>query len=70
HAGWGHGCVDDSVALAIAANVKRLFLFHHDPDRTDKELDKLLKHAQAIARAVKPKLKVDLAREGTIIRLP
>ena len=69
HLGWGHGCVDDSVALAIAANVKKLFLFHHDPDRPDKELDALLKHARRMARARRSKLQVDAAREGISIQL-
>jgi phosphoribosyl 1,2-cyclic phosphodiesterase len=69
HVGWGHGCVDDSVALAIAANVKKLWLFHHDPDRSDKELDALLKHARKLAAAGKSKLQVDAAREGLTIQL-
>ncbi|HEV2320630.1 MAG TPA: MBL fold metallo-hydrolase, partial [Verrucomicrobiae bacterium] len=70
HVGWGHGCVDDSVALAIAANVKNLYLFHHDPDRDDKHLDDLLKHARGIVTARKSKLKVDAAREAMSIELP
>ncbi|HEY5040720.1 MAG TPA: MBL fold metallo-hydrolase, partial [Verrucomicrobiae bacterium] len=36
HTGWGHGCLDDSVALALKAGVKKLVLFHHDPDHDDK----------------------------------
>jgi len=70
HVGWGHGCVDDSVALAIAANVKKLYLFHHDPDRSDKQLDALVKHARALVSAKKSKLQVDAAREGMTIRMP
>jgi phosphoribosyl 1,2-cyclic phosphodiesterase len=70
HVGWGHGCVDDSVALAIAANVKKLYLFHHDPDRSDKQLDALLKHARSIVSARKSKLQVEAAREGVTIRMP
>ena len=37
HVGWGHSCVDDSVELAIKANVKRIFLFHHDPVHNDEQ---------------------------------
>jgi phosphoribosyl 1,2-cyclic phosphodiesterase len=70
HIGWGHGCVDDSVALAIAANVKKLFLFHHDPDRNDKDVDALVKHARHLVAARKSKLQVDAAREGVTIQLP
>jgi phosphoribosyl 1,2-cyclic phosphodiesterase len=70
HVGWGHGCVDDSVALAIAANVKKLFLFHHDPERSDEQVEDLLKHARHLVAARKSKLKVDAAREGMSIQLP
>lgn len=38
--GWGHSTFVDAIDLAIDAGVKRLGLFHHDPDRTDDELDK------------------------------
>jgi phosphoribosyl 1,2-cyclic phosphodiesterase len=69
HVGWGHGCVDDSVALALAANAKKLFLFHHDPDRADKEMDQLLRHARRLAAAAKSRLRVDAAREGITVRL-
>ena len=64
HIGWGHGCVDDSVALALAADVKRLCLFHHDPERSDRQINALLKHARALAAGRRAKLKVDAAREG------
>jgi phosphoribosyl 1,2-cyclic phosphodiesterase len=70
HIGWGHGCVDDSVALASAANVKKLYLFHHDPDRSDKEVDVFVKHARQLVVARKSKLQVDAAREGVTIQLP
>ena len=69
HAGWGHGCVDDSVAVALAAKVKRLCLFHHDPERSDKQVDAFLKHARQLVSAQRAKLKVDAAREGMVIRL-
>jgi phosphoribosyl 1,2-cyclic phosphodiesterase len=69
HAGWGHGCVDDSVELALRANVKRLFLFHHEPDHSDKQMDALLKHARKLVTKQKVKLQVDAAREGMVIEL-
>jgi phosphoribosyl 1,2-cyclic phosphodiesterase len=69
HAGWGHGCVDDSVALALAANVKQLCLFHHDPERSDKQVAALLKHARKLAGRQRTKLKLDAAREGMTIHL-
>ncbi len=36
--GWGHSAWEDVIDLARAAQVKQLFLFHHDPTRTDEEL--------------------------------
>jgi phosphoribosyl 1,2-cyclic phosphodiesterase len=37
--GWGHSTFSDATSLAIEAGVKTLGLFHHDPDRTDDDLD-------------------------------
>ena len=37
--GWGHSQVSQARDLAVAAQVKHLVLFHHDPNRTDDELD-------------------------------
>lgn len=36
---WGHSTFGDAINLALKAGVKRLGLFHHDPDRTDDEID-------------------------------
>ena len=69
HTGWGHGCVDDSVTLALEAGVKHLFLFHHDPDHDDRRMDELVKHARQLVAQCKGKLKVDAAREGLTIQL-
>lgn len=69
HVGWGHGCVDDSVALALQAHAKKLFLFHHDPDHADKTLDQFVKHARKLVARKKARLKVDAAREGAVILL-
>jgi len=38
--GWGHSTYVDAINLAIKAKVKRLGLIHHDPDRTDDDLDR------------------------------
>jgi phosphoribosyl 1,2-cyclic phosphodiesterase len=70
HIGWGHGCVDDSVALAVQAGVKQLYLFHHDPDHDDKQIDGFVKHARQLVVKQKARLKVDAARELQTIELP
>ena len=69
HLGWGHGCVDDSVELALLAGVKQLSLFHHDPDHDDKRIDGLVKHARQLVAKQRAKLRVDAAREDMTIKL-
>jgi phosphoribosyl 1,2-cyclic phosphodiesterase len=53
HSGWGHSTWQEGVRLADAAGADRLVLFHHDPWRTDEQID-------AIAAAA------DQARPGTL----
>ncbi len=64
HVGWGHGCLDDVVKLAISADVKRLFLFHHDPTHDDERVREMRDHARELAAAHGSKLIIDAAREG------
>jgi phosphoribosyl 1,2-cyclic phosphodiesterase len=45
---WGHSAVDYAVGLGAEAGVGKVVLFHHDPPRTDDELDALLVEAQAM----------------------
>jgi ribonuclease BN (tRNA processing enzyme) len=40
-ASFGHAAADYAVGLAAAAGAGRALLFHHRPDRTDDELDRL-----------------------------
>jgi len=39
--GWGHSLISQVRQLAIDAKVGTLVLFHHDPDRTDAQLDEI-----------------------------
>ena len=64
HVGWGHGCVDDVVRFAIAAGVKRLFLFHHDPEHDDRAVSGMLMHARDMATAAGSSIRIEAAREG------
>jgi phosphoribosyl 1,2-cyclic phosphodiesterase len=67
--GWGHSCYIDTVNTAIAAGVKELYLFHHDPNYDDNEIDKIYKHSLNIIRARGSDLKCHIAKENTIIDL-
>ncbi|MCB9596486.1 MAG: MBL fold metallo-hydrolase [Sandaracinaceae bacterium] len=61
--GWGHSTWQAGVAVANAANVDRLVLFHHDPQRDDDAVD-AIERAAATARPG-----TFAAREGESIRL-
>jgi phosphoribosyl 1,2-cyclic phosphodiesterase len=39
--GWGHSTWEEGMRLCQAANVKRLAIFHHDPDHNDEFMDNL-----------------------------
>jgi len=45
--GWGHSTWYAAVQVALAARVKNLVLFHHHPEHTDQELEKLRDLASA-----------------------
>ncbi|HEO65115.1 MAG TPA: MBL fold metallo-hydrolase [Spirochaetes bacterium] len=40
-AGWGHSTIDHALEAALEIQCSKLALFHHDPVRSDKELDTL-----------------------------
>lgn len=69
HVGWGHGCVDDVVALALKAQVRQLFLFHHDPDHDDAKVDQMVARARQLVAEQEGSLHVDAAREGAVVEL-
>lgn len=60
--GWGHGTFDSCIELAKAAGVKILYCTHHEPTRTDDELEEVF--AEAVARHSCKNLDIRLAREG------
>jgi phosphoribosyl 1,2-cyclic phosphodiesterase len=39
--GWGHSPIEHVIESAVRARVERLALFHHDPLRTDAQIDEL-----------------------------
>jgi phosphoribosyl 1,2-cyclic phosphodiesterase len=60
---FGHSTIDYAIGLGIAAGVGQVVLFHHDPRRTDDELD-------AIAGSVaSSSIDVTVAHEGQVIEL-
>lgn len=65
--GWGHGTFDSSIELAIAAGAKILFCTHHEPTRSDDELERVFAEALARHASSLGELDVRLAREGAEI---
>jgi phosphoribosyl 1,2-cyclic phosphodiesterase len=63
HHGWGHSTWLEGASLAQKAGVKKLILFHHSPDRTDSDIEKIV----GKARRVFPSTLA--AREGLILQL-
>jgi len=68
HRGWGHACIDDVIDFALEARVKRLFLFHHDPEHSDARVEKMVAHGRKLIAAKKAKLRLDAAMEGATLR--
>jgi transcriptional regulator with AAA-type ATPase domain len=46
--GWGHSTYEEGARVARTAGVKQLVLFHHDPSRTDDQVDALVARARAL----------------------
>ncbi|HOJ86531.1 MAG TPA: MBL fold metallo-hydrolase [Elusimicrobiales bacterium] len=66
---WGHSTYLQALDLAIKANVKTLYLFHHNQDRTDKDIEKTLKICRNILKKNKIKIKCFAAIEGEAIKV-
>jgi phosphoribosyl 1,2-cyclic phosphodiesterase len=47
HVGWGHSTWQEAVRLSRAARVKRLVVFHHDPEHDDVMLDGIQREVEA-----------------------
>lgn len=47
HVGWGHSTWQEGVRLCKQASVKRLAVFHHDPDHDDAFMTRLASEARA-----------------------
>jgi phosphoribosyl 1,2-cyclic phosphodiesterase len=69
HRGWGHSSYRDVVEFAIDAEVERLILFHHEPDRTDDALDAQLALCHQMVNERNGNVTVLAAAEGTEITI-
>lgn len=61
--GWGHSSIPDAFAFAELTGVRHFVPFHHDPKRSDEELDGLF---TKYVEACRPNCRVTPAMEGTV----
>jgi phosphoribosyl 1,2-cyclic phosphodiesterase len=64
--GWGHSTYEWAIKQAHKARVKRLYFFHHDPLRTDEQLDEMVASYRRKIRG-QTEMHIDVAREGLVI---
>lgn len=48
---WGHSVYKDALRLAMNSGVKQFGLFHHNQDRSDSQIDELVKNCREILRS-------------------
>lgn len=62
--GWGHSTFEDAMRLAERAGVRRLYFFHHAPDRLDRELAAILAARRADVAGRASAVELHAAAEG------
>ncbi len=62
--GWGHSTFEQSLRLAEDGGVDRLLFFHHDPERSDDELDEIVNRVRDDAAGRGCSVEMEAAREG------
>jgi diguanylate cyclase (GGDEF)-like protein len=67
--GWGHSTIEYATDVALAAGVKRLALFHHDPGHDDAVMAQMERDAQARVKQSGGVLDVFAAREGLELQI-
>jgi ribonuclease BN (tRNA processing enzyme) len=66
---WGHSAVSQVADLAARANVKKLHLFHHDPDQTDDAIDRKLDDVRAALAKLGSEVICEAPAEGSALVL-
>ena len=66
---YGHSRPSDAVDICREAGARGLVLFHHAPERSDAEIDRILHDTRALAREAGSELDVTAAYEGLEVEL-
>jgi phosphoribosyl 1,2-cyclic phosphodiesterase len=64
HLGWGHSTYVDALQVAQQAEVKKLVLYHHDPNHSDVTIDRITAKAQTWIKRRRLPLSCHTAAEG------
>jgi phosphoribosyl 1,2-cyclic phosphodiesterase len=67
--GWGHSHYENVLNVAMAAEIKKCVLFHHDPSHTDADLDKIGIQCLEIIKRQGGSMDCIVAQEGLEIEL-
>jgi len=68
-ADWGHSAVSQVADLAARAKVKRLHLFHHDPDQTDEHIDAKVDETREALGRLGAKVVCEAPSEGSSVAI-
>jgi phosphoribosyl 1,2-cyclic phosphodiesterase len=63
---WGHSHFEFTLNVARQANVKRLYLFHHEPSRSDDAVDAIVERCKAVMADRHDTFVCEAAREGDV----
>lgn len=67
--GWGHSCGEILATVAAHANVKRVLLFHHDPDNSDEDVAAIHQEFRNAVESLDAEIESELATEGATLTL-
>ena len=67
--GWGHSLISQVRQLAVDAEVKNLVMYHHDPERSDRELDEITIESARFFREKNSNIGSFIAAEGLTFEL-
>ena len=67
--GWGHSLIWQVRQLAVDAQVKNLAMFHHDPERTDSQLDEIALESANYFKSGNSKIGSYITAEGLSFEL-
>ena len=63
YVGWGHSTWQEGVRISNYSNVKKYFIFHHNPDNKDEDMKKIEKESKLLGS------NIVVAKEGMCVKI-